>query len=270
MKNLLNRIFLNDSLIAVVIVVNSVMIFLQECGVSFPMIDTIDVMCTLLFIVEMVVKHVNWGFAGYWSKRWNRMDGVLTLLSIPSLVALFVPVAMQSLSFLLILRILRLFRFFRVMRAFPKFGVIMRNFWLALRETFGIMVVYFVLIITSALICCFLFRNCAPEYFGTPFSSIYSIFRMCTIEGWYEIPNAVSAGMPAYSHLIKFLFCMMLVGGGIIGMSLINSIFVDAMVSDNNDDVKEQLTRVEGKLDALDSELKELRDLLENGGKNAK
>lgn len=34
-------------------------------------------------------------------------------------------------------------------------------------------------------------------------------------------------------------------------MSFINSIFVDAMVSDNNDDVKAQLAEMEKKLDKL-------------------
>lgn len=34
-------------------------------------------------------------------------------------------------------------------------------------------------------------------------------------------------------------------------MSLINSIMVDAMVEDNNDDVKEQLRRIEEKIDKI-------------------
>lgn len=49
----------------------------------------------------------------------------------------------------------------------------------------------------------------------------------------------------------------MLVLGCIIGMSLLNSIFVDAMVSDNNDEVKEQLTRLEEKIDRLSKRLED-------------
>ena len=44
---------------------------------------------------------------------------------------------------------------------------------------------------------------------------------------------------------------MLLIGGGIIGMSFINSIFVDAMAEDNNDDVKEKLRQLEQKIDEL-------------------
>ena len=43
----------------------------------------------------------------------------------------------------------------------------------------------------------------------------------------------------------KVYFSMLLFLGGIIGMSLINSIFVDAMVADNNDDVLKKLEQVE-------------------------
>jgi voltage-gated sodium channel len=39
--------------------------------------------------------------------------------------------------------------------------------------------------------------------------------------------------------------------GGIIGLSLINSIFVDAMAEDNNDEVLEKLRRLEEKIDQL-------------------
>lgn len=39
--------------------------------------------------------------------------------------------------------------------------------------------------------------------------------------------------------------------GGILGMSLINSIFVDAAVSDNNDDVKRELAEIKEMLSSM-------------------
>jgi voltage-gated sodium channel len=44
---------------------------------------------------------------------------------------------------------------------------------------------------------------------------------------------------------------LLLIAGGIIGMSLINSIFVDAMVSDNNDELEKKIDRLEKKIDQL-------------------
>jgi len=54
----------------------------------------------------------------------------------------------------------------------------------------------------------------------------------------------------------------MLIGGGIIGLSLINSIFVDTMVSDNNDDLKEQICSLEEKIDKLEKLLESKSDKL--------
>jgi voltage-gated sodium channel len=39
--------------------------------------------------------------------------------------------------------------------------------------------------------------------------------------------------------------------GGIIGMSFINSIFVDAMVADNNDDIEKQLESLQHSVDEI-------------------
>ena len=57
--------------------------------------------------------------------------------------------------------------------------------------------------------------------------------------------------IPIAASLVRIYFSLLLIAGGIIGMSLINSIFVDAMVSDNNDDVKAQLSEMEAKIDEL-------------------
>ena len=38
-------------------------------------------------------------------------------------------------------------------------------------------------------------------------------------------------------------------------MSFINSVFVDAMVEDNNDDIKNQLDRIERKLNELEEKI---------------
>lgn len=84
--------------------------------------------------------------------------------------------------------------------------------------------------------------------------SIYAVFQICTVEGWYEIPNTVVEYYGASSVTAEFVrvyFCALLILGGIIGMSFINLIFVDAMVADNNDDVMNKLTELQKTLDEL-------------------
>lgn len=253
----LKNLLLNEKFILIIIVLSSVLIFLQESGVNSAAISVMDVCCSLIFMVEMVVKIREWGFKGYWASGWNRLDGILVLLSIPSLIVYFLPSDTMDFSILLVLRMLRVFRFFRLIHAFPGFAQLLKNFGLAMRRSYAVFVGMIIIIIIIAIIGCGLFKDVAPEYFATPLDAIYTTFRIFTGEGWNEIPDTVAGAMGGgAAHFIRLYFCLVLVLGCIVGMSLLNSIFVDAMVSDNNDDVKDQLKSIEETLAEIKNKLK--------------
>ena len=259
MKQLIRKIFLNEHIILCVIILNAAIIFAQESGVNSLALSVADLVCTLIFIIEMVVKQVEYGIKGYWRDGWNRLDGTLVILSLPSVAAFFVPAGvLGNLSVLLVLRLLRVLRFFRIIHIFPNFSTIARNFGKAMRDSYGVFAGFIVLILIVALVSCALFRDSAPEYFATPIDSIYSIFRICTGEGWNEIPDTIAAGSSVVTaRWVRLYFSLLLVLCSIIGLSLVNSIFVDAMVSDNNDDLEKQVKELNEKIDQLLSQQKE-------------
>lgn len=250
--NWFERLMLNEKFIFAVIFINAVTIFVHETIGFRIWLYAIDMACTLVFLAEMIIKHQKYGLKGYWSDGWNRLDGILVILSLPSLVMLFVPFGMIDLSVLLILRVLRVLKFFRVVHFFPSFSNIAKNFILAMRQSYAFLLCYLVIIVIFGMINCSIFKDLVPKYFGTPLDSIYSVFRLFTVEGWYDIPDSIAVvTSPFWGKMIRLYFCLLLLMGGVIGMSFINSIFVDAMVSDNNDDVKAQLAEMEKKLDKL-------------------
>lgn len=258
MKKLLQQLFLNDRIIMGVILLNAVCIYLQTSGLDSGWILWTDDVCTLIFVAEMLVKHSVYGMRAYWRDGWNRMDGTLVILSLPSLLTSFINMEVAGLSVLLVLRLLRVLKFFRLMRFFPNFSKIITGFQLAMKESWAVLAAFTVIVFTFGLINCSLFGNLAPQFFATPLDAVYSVFRMFTIEGWYEIPDAVAAASsPMVVHLVRLYFVLLLIGGGIIGMSFLNSIFVDAMVEDNHDDIKEQLKSIEHQLTELQKQLKE-------------
>ena len=264
MKQLIRKIFLNEHIILCVILINAAIIFAQESGVDSLALSVADLVCTLIFIIEMVVKHIEYGVRGYWRDGWNRLDGVLVILSLPSLVAFFVPAGMiGNLSVLLVLRLLRVLRFFRIIHVFPNFSTIARNFGKAMRDSYGVFAGFILLILIVALVSCTLFRDLAPEYFATPIDSIYAIFRICTGEGWNEIPDTIAEGSTVITaRWVRLYFSVLLIICSIIGLSLVNAIFVDAMVSDNNDDLEKQVKELNDKLDAQSRELNDKIDKL--------
>jgi voltage-gated sodium channel len=248
------KLFLNDKFILAFILINSGIIYAQVSGCEHKVLDITDLVCTLIFLVEMIVKHVVFGFRGYWKDGWNKLDGTLVICSIPSIISFFLPVSAANLSLLLILRLLRVLRFFRVLHFFPNFSKLVDGFKAALRQSYAILLSFFVIVVIIGLINCSLFGEADPEHFQTPFRSIYSVFQICTVEGWYEIPNTVAEYYGASTFVADFVrvyFCFILIMGGIIGMSFINSIFVDAMVSGNNNELEEQVAALNEKVDQL-------------------
>lgn len=234
-----------------IVLLNVAAVFLQECGVDSVALSTIDIVCTVFFVVEMLLKHLDLGIKAYWRDGWNVLDGLVTIISLPALLAYFIP-SVSDYSFIIAFRALRVFKLFRAARRFPKLNELWGGFRLALRQSRAFLLGYFIIIVVVAMFNSALFGKASPEYFATPLDGIYSMFQMFTVEGWYEIPNAVVGDMaPVWLHIVRIYFCLLLISGGIIGMSLINSIFVDALAADNNDDVKDKLNQLEKKLDTL-------------------
>lgn len=251
------KVFLSETIVLSIIIINTIIIFITESGFSNSILSYIDLFCTLFFVLEMIIKIKTFSFSKYWNDGWNKLDFVLVLISLPSIVTFFIDSNLGNISILLTLRLMRIFRIFRVFHFFPNIDQIASGLIRALNQSKAILLGFVIIIVIAALINCCLFKNIVPEYFGSPFRSIYTIFRFFTIEGWYEIPEAIAhATSPIWGKITRLYFSILLCGGGIIGMSFINSVFVDAMVKDNNDDIKEQLERIEKQLEELDKKLK--------------
>lgn len=257
----IKNFFLNDQIILGIILLNTITIYLQESGTSHPLLTGFDLACTVFFVIEMIIKQASLGVKAYWHNGWNRMDGILVIISLPSLIAPFLDASAFDFSILLTLRLTRILRSLRLLHFFPKITQIGAGLKRALSDS-GVVLFGFILIIfIFGMINCGLFKEVAPQYFDTPLNAIYSVFRIFTVEGWYEIPDAIVAVTSPFVGMIsRVYFCILLGLFGLLGMSFINSVFVDAMVEDNNDDVKVQLDRIERKQQELEQLLNKLTD----------
>ena len=167
------------------------------------------------------------------------------MLALPSCLNLL-GYTVPATSVLLSLRTMRAFKSLRLLQFVPNIEKLLNGIKMAFRASLIVVIGMIVLLLVFSIITTFLFGEIAPEYFCNPAVSVYSIFRLFTIEGWYEMPEAIAAnsgtGMAVFA---KVYFSVLLFLGGIIGMSLVNSIFVDAMAADNNDEVLEKLEQLE-------------------------
>jgi len=235
-------------------IVISMMYFPEFTGSS--VLEGLDSFFILFFLVEAIVKIRNLRPSGYFSNNWNRFDFFLVMVSLPSLL----PHVMEipDASVLLILRVFRLIRVLRFIRFVPHITKILSGLGRALRASVFVLVAMLFLDFILALFTCHFYGNLAPEYFGNPLVSAYSIFQMFTVEGWHEIPAAIAeeSNSTWFIGLTRFYFVVVVLLGGVFGMSLANAVFVDEMTLDNND-------VLETKIDDLNERIEELKLLIE-------
>lgn len=224
----------------------------KEGGVWFA----IDYACIVFFVIEAMIKVRAWKWRGYLLSKWNLLDFIVVLMSLPFLLTPFL--AIHTSGGVTVLRLLRLFRLFRLMRFIPDRDKIAAGIRRSLKASLGVFMGVLLVNLILAMGASMLFGDDAPQYFGTPLKAMYSMFQIFTVEGWYEMPKAIAASTDneLWAAFARIYFVGSVFGGGIIGLSLANAVFVDQMVSDNNDDV-------EVRIEELTQEVRKLRTLLE-------
>jgi voltage-gated sodium channel len=249
------RLFLNDKFILILILLNAVTIFLSGFEMSFSnkyLLSLTDNLITALFIVELVVKFRELGIRNYFKSNWNKFDFILIALSFPTLFAFITNLEITSFSFVLVFRVMRVFKSFRFLKFIPGIEHLVKGIQRALKASIIVIIGFAVYIFIIGIFSFYMFKEISPEYFGNPINSLYSIFKIFTVEGWYEIPEQLTASLSSTLSFFTYLyFIFVVITGGIFGLSLVNSIFVDAMVSDNNDNLEKKIDELNNKIDRL-------------------
>ncbi len=266
---MLKALFCSERNMMALIVINAIVITL----LYFPslqqlwLLEVTDRIITILFILEATVKMVALGVRGYFAKSWNRFDFFLVLISSPSIFVGIIP--LPDMSFWLMLRLFRLGRMVRLIEFVPHIDQLLSGLGRALRASFLVLMVLAFANYMLAMWTCHIFGSLEPDLFGDPFSAMYTMFQVFTVEGWNEIPLQVADkikegelslfGLPVEFTVavVKTFFATTLLLGGVFGLSLANAIFVDEMTIDNND-------QLEKKIDCLQQQIETLQTTIDS------
>jgi len=268
------RFFLSERSMLLGILINSIIIFLlyfpqieqNESGLYY-VLENIDHFFVVLFLIEAIVKLRHFGIKKYFSSNWNIFDFIIVIISIPSLLT-FVPFFVNhNFSFLKVLRLFRMIRLFRVMSFIPRMESILAGLGRAIKASVFVIIALLFLNFLIALFTCHFYGELVPEYFGDPLISSYHIFQMFTVEGWNEIPAIITEAaekqnvenVGIFSGATRFYFILVVLIGGIFGMSLANAIFVDEMTMDNNKELEDKVDILLEKISRLEEKIGEER-----------
>lgn len=245
------NLFCNERFIMTAIILNTVVMFLSGFWPENIAFELSDAFFTIVFLIEALTKISRQGWKTYWSQGWNKFDFIVLFIALPSLASLVMNGGMITNS-VLAFRAMRLFKSLRMAEFIPNIEKLLKGLKLAFRASLLVILAFLVFLVVFSILTSTIFGSVAPDYFGNPGISIYSTFRLFSTEGWYELPDAIAANSsPAWGIFARCYFSILMFLGGIIGVSLINSIFVDSMAEDNNEEVLEKLKQIEEKLDKM-------------------
>jgi voltage-gated sodium channel len=215
----------------------------------------IDYACVIYFLIEAFLKIMYLDCEEYWDNNWNKFDFFVVISSTPTLLEPFFEV--KIFTAVLILRLGRLARFFKLLRFVPDGPKIWLGVKRALKASIAVFLALLLLNIIFGMGATILFSSVAPEHFENPIISCYTMFKVFTIEGWHEIPDAISARADTaagVSIIIRLYFIAAVIIGGILGLSMANAVFVDEMTADNTLPLEIMVNKLQAEINGFRTE----------------
>lgn len=241
---------INDTVINTIIVLNSIVIFL----LLFPEIHnpvknilfTVDLIFNVYFLIEIVYKLKRYG-KSYYTKITNLVDIILLFVIIISIICGYY----HSIYGIYSLRLIRIIKCVKLFKIIPNYNRLLKTIRIAWGTCSGLFLGIFIIFFIISILLTALYND--TEYFSNPLVSLYSVFRIFSIEGWYEIPNDIVTSNNSIIGTIftKLIFALMVFFGGMVGMSFFTSVVTDELAADNNDEVINRLEKIEKKIDTM-------------------
>ena len=251
---------INDRLLLILILTNVLVIYLHSFDSFKPyyyLFDFLDVIFTLIFMWEISINVFQSSgrtfvekFKHFHNDKWNKIDFYSVLLAIPSIGVLFME-DLEVFAGFTVLRTLRIFKILRVIEFIPEGKKISSKLLKALKGVFFIMVAFIIYSTIISLISVTLFKSSAPSFFSNAFDSFYTIFKIFSGDGFSDVvAEIVSNSSLEFGYFTKLYFVMIVFTGSILGLSLINSVFIDQM-STFDEKAEEEINSLENKLDEI-------------------
>jgi voltage-gated sodium channel len=251
---------ITDRILLILILLNVFIIYLHSFDsfkYYYDILDFIDVCFTIIFTLEITINifqssgsNFKKKFLKFHSNKWNKIDFYSIILAIPSIGVLFVD-DLEIFAGFTILRTLRIFKILRVIEFIPEGKKISSKLLKALKGVFFIIVAVIVYSTIISLISVTLFKSSGPSYFNNAFESFYTIFKIFSGDGFTDVvAEIISNSSLEFGYFTKLYFVLIVFTGSILGLSLINSVFIDQM-SNFNEKAEEEINSIENKLDKV-------------------
>jgi voltage-gated sodium channel len=258
----------NEQLVLLIIFLNVGVIYLHtfdQFASWYLYLDLFDVACTLYFCLEIGFKirstkglTLVQRFRNFHSDRWNRIDFYAVLIALPSIGVLFFN-DLEIFAGFTLLRALRIFKIIRIVEYIPESKRIIARVVRAMRSVVFIIISFVIYSTIVSLVSVLLFKSSAPQHFNNAFDSFFTIFKVFSGDGFSDVVQDIQqhSSVP-FVYFTKLYFVAIVFTGSFLGLSLINSIFVDQMASINQEEHAEEEEKMQKEIRYLKRKIKEM------------
>ena len=242
-----------------------------------------DALFTVVFLIEIALKIFEAGRKFFFIEAsedttfllrldwWNITDAVVVLLSITSIFMLKDEYQLLSGMYaMIILRVVRLLKLLRLLKIFKRYlANLFEGIRHALIRSLPIIIIFaicltflgFILYLLSAQL------GIGEQFFKDPITSVFSLFQLFTYDGWHTIPESISSecvkrwqGIWWVDTAVRIGFCALVFAGGIVGVALLNSVFVDGMMlrDKSDEDRTRRLNELNRKIEEISTKLDDM------------
>lgn len=193
-----NKFF--DPIIMVAIVLNIVVMAMsyEDSSLSYQdLLDNVNLVFTVIFMLEMVLKLLALGPKGYWFNGWNRFDAFVVTASIVDL--LLDSLGSELGSFLRVgpqlarvLRVLRVSRLFRLAKSMQGLAALIETMIFSLPSMLNITALLFLVFFIYSVLGVFLYKDITQGVvinelvnFANFGNAMIALFRSSTGENWH-------------------------------------------------------------------------------------
>lgn len=164
----------------------------------------------VIFTVELLVNMYGSAYLKFWESSWNTFDFVVVLASMLS-------VALPDFPGVSVLRLFRTFRILRLFKRVVTLRIIIEGIVAALPGVANAFIVTTILMGIWGIMGVDFFREYKPDEFGTFMKSMYTMWKIMTLEGWTTMADDL-----IYVHNLPFATFYFISYTFLVGMVMTN------------------------------------------------
>jgi len=209
-----------------------------------------DAFVTIYFIFEIAIKMVaEKKFVNFFKSGWNLFDFTIVVITL---------LPLESSGYAAVARLLRIFRVLRLFTARPELKAIIDMLIKAIPAIIDIVILMFIIFYIYAIVGNFFFEKLPSGLWSDFLVSMLTLFRVLTFEDWTDVMYEAMEVYPwAWAYFVSFVII-----AAFVFFNLFVAVIIGEMQKLNEADMKQEIHEDSKKLDILLSEVKYLRQEL--------